>query len=403
MRFLDRLLGPPTLESLVRAATRSLKQRGADRIEFDAARQELAIQRGGASSRLYLGNLLAEYQKAPRRERPAVLERFLGALFNEEALAAPASYEAVKDRLMPVVRGRAGMAINRMTVERTAEPGRSQMPVFRPLAADIVVALVTDMPDAMAYVNQESLDRWGVSFEQALEDAMLNLRGLPEHGGWTQLAPGVWSGEWGDAYESSRLLLPDLIYRLNVPRPVAMVPFRNALIVASANDGEAVARMVEAARSALGDNGRWVSFELLQLEGNRWVEHEAGDESRDALRWLRLHSTADTYGTQKQLLDAEFAEREVDIFVASVQLLSKGGQDLTSYVVWSDGVDTLLPEGEHVVFTREVDGEMRHAMVPWPLVRARFANLMEATDHEPVRYRVRSIPAWSDIEPLALA
>src|ERR1700733_10109134 len=47
-----------------------------------------------------------------------------------------------------------------------------------------------------------------------------------------EIAPGLYEGQWKDSYESSRILLTDLVYRLSVSgEPVAFIPNRNEFCV----------------------------------------------------------------------------------------------------------------------------------------------------------------------------
>lgn len=82
------------------------------------------------------------------------------------------------------------------------------------------------------------------------------------------------SGKWGDAYEASRILAPDLIHRLGVPEPVALVPFRNALLVTSARNPSGLKLMLQVAQTSLENNQRWLSFEPIRLNGERWTAHD---------------------------------------------------------------------------------------------------------------------------------
>jgi len=266
-----------------------------------------------------------------------------------------------------------------------------------------VVALVVDRPTSMMYVNEETLEKWNVSFETALADALDNLRALPEHGGWNELSPGVWSGEWGDAYESSRLLLPDLIYRLGISNPAAMVPFRGALLVTSAENDAGLDALAQVAHQAAPENNRWLSFRLVRLVDRTWKELEAPAHSRDALRELELQNQGAAYAGQKDLLDEKHESEGVDVFVGSFGLMRKEGAPITSYAVWSDGVDTLLPVADQVAFVHQEGETTKHALLPWGQVLERFGDLMERTDFEPVRYRVRQYPDRALVESLGAA
>jgi len=398
MSFLDRLLGRPTLDSLIRDTTRWLQGQGCTDIQAFPERMEMKASRNGGVHTISLSNLRREYEKVPRGERQALLQKFLASLLVDHAL--PSSYDQARSKLMPVVRSTGGMGIARQATNLPdAQPGAQA--AARPLVADVVVALVIDLPDSMMYVQERSLTDWGVTWEQALQDALDNLRSLPEHGGWSEIAPGVWSGEWGDTYESSRLLLPDLIYRLGIADPVAMAPFRNALLVTSAANGPGIAHLVQIAHNALDAQGRWVSFELLRLQGTTWTRFELSGDAAAQQAQMLVRSQAEDYEGQRQVLEGQHEAQALDLFVASYTLMQKEGGPLTSYSVWSDGVDTLLPQAHSIVMLYRDGEENWHTRLAWSTVFEHFGHLMEPTDHIPARYRVRQFPDRSALQALA--
>lgn len=392
------------MEGLADKVVKLMRSRGMTQIERDLARGEIVATNETGPMRVYLGNLLHDYVRSARRDRPAVIERFIAGMFPAEG-AIPERYDDARGRLMPVVRSKADMGIAALSLRRSAGPDASEIaaasiPAHRPLAADLVIALVCDMPTSMAYVIEQQLAKWGVGFEQALSDALDNLRGLPEHGGWHQLAPGLWSGQWGDSYESSRILLPDLIHRVGVSQPVVFTPFRNALLLASAGDDAAIAAMVKSAELGLEANSRWLSFQPLRLEGRDWVPHAPSGPAAESLRMLNLQNESASYAGQKQLLDALHDTEGSDLFVATYQLMQRGDAPPNSFAVWGDGVDTLLPVPELLAFAYHEGEATRHVVVPWasaePIVRA----LLEPTGHQPTRFRVRGFPDAAALQRL---
>jgi len=391
MAFLDRLLGAPTLDKLARDVTRELHELGAQELSVDLALREMTFRLHGGEMKLYLGNVLHDLRRSRRGARPALLKRFLDGMLAPDN-AIPASYEDARPRLMPVVRRRDDMGIVALsTLGAVEDPAKRFLPATKPLAGDLVVALVCDRPTSMAYVNERELPKWQVTFDQALSDALDNLRGLPEHGGWQQIGQGVWSGEWGDSYDSSRILLPDLIHRVGVRDPVVAVPFRNALMLTSADNGPGIALMAELIEQHLAGAQRWLSFQLLRLENTQWQPH-APLVAIDAWHVLNLRSAVAVNESQKELLDALHARREQDLFVASYQMMARDDLGTLSFSVWAEQVDTLLPRTEFIVFNARGRDAARPLLVPWHEAIEVVGELMEATDHAPERFRVRRFP-----------
>ena len=405
MEFLDRLLGAPTLDKLARDVTRELHELGAQELRIDLALREMTFRLHGGEMKLYLGNVLHDLRRSRRGARPALLKRFLeGMLAPDNAI--PASYEDARPRLMPVVRRRDDMGIVALsTLSAVEDPSKRFLPATKPLTGDLVVALVCDQPTSMAYVNERELPKWQVTFDQALNDALDNLRGLPEHGGWQQIGQGVWSGEWGDSYDSSRILLPDLIHRVGVRDPVVAVPFRNALMLTSAGNEAGIALMAKLIEQHLGGAQRWLSFQLLRLENTQWRPH-APLVAVDAWHVLNLRNAVAVNESQKELLDALHARREQDLFVASYQMMARDDLGTLSFSVWAEQVDTLLPHTEFIVFNARGHDAARPLLVPWHEAIEVVGELMEATDHAPERFRVRRFPdetQFARLKELAIA
>ena len=391
MKFLDKLLGAPTLDKLVRDVTRQLHERGAQDLRVDLAAREMTFRLHGGAMKLFLGNVLHDLRRSPRAARAALLRRFLDGML-APGDATPTRYEDARPRLMPVVRRRGDMGIVALSaLGATDDPARRFLPATRPLAGELVIALVCDEPASMAYVSERELALWQVPFEQVLGDALDNLRELPEHGGWQQIGQGVWSGEWGDSYDSSRILLPDLIHRVGVRDPVVAVPFRNALMLTSAGNEAGIALMARVIGHRLEDSQRWLSFQPLRLEGTQWLPH-APLVAVDAWHLLNLRNTAALAESQKELLDALHARRGLGLAVASCQLMARDDLGTFSFSVWPEGADTLLPRTEFIVFNRRDDDPDGPLLVPWPEATSVVGPLMEPTDHAPERWRVRGFP-----------
>jgi len=396
MSFIDRLLGRPTLDALVRDVSAWLRSNHPGRFEVHKDRLEVVVFRGESPVQVFIGNLLHEYQRVPRSERKSVVSRFMSA-FSGSDDAMPAPYKEAMPMLLPVLRSRAATALTNLDQERLYSEGAKSEPAQQTFLGDIVIGLVVDQPTSMAHVNRDQLAKWGVTFDQALQDALQNLRALPEHGGWQQIELGVWSGEWGDAYESSRILLPDLIHRLGVSDPVAIVPFRNALLVTSATNEAGIQAMLKIVEDTLEENTRWLCFSLLRLVGTTWELAEVPEGAVGKQGDLERYLTAETYAAQKQALDALFEQRGDETFVASYQLMRKGEEPLQSYVVWSEGVHALLPRAECIAMVKPNEEGSEHVMLTWEQVQARFGDLIEPTNLEPERVRVKRFPAWEEV------
>lgn len=393
-------LGRPTLHDVARAASRALAARGATDIAWDEPLEELRYRLDGASGpgMMTVGNLHRDVLGAPRRRRDAVVARFVETVCLVPR-GAPADWASARPRLYPIVRTESDDGIALLTLQRHAAAGRPPAPVAsRPLAGDLVRCLAVDSDNAMQRVTEEQLRQWGVDFDHAMAEALQNLRGLPEHGGWRALAPGLWSGAWGDSYESSRILLPDLIHRLGVPEPVVLMPLRSSLLVASARHEAALAAMAATARALLESQGRWLSVTPLALGADGWTPFVPPPALARAFEDLHCIETASSYDSQQPLLEQHYRHAGVDVFVARATLARRQSDEaLVTYAVWPRGVDTVLPRTRRVALVLPVNPAApgpgdETLMVPWDALWTEAAALLEPTGHRPPRFRTRGFP-----------
>lgn len=393
--FIERFGKKPTMEGLAQAVVQHLHEKGMTETEINLGRNEVLVTSGESRTTLYLGNLFHEYSRAARASRAGIVERFLSGMFVDETI--PNDYAAARPRLLPVVRRTADLGTYSLSTMLNAQASgitepKPLRPAQRTLVGELSVALVCDMPTAMAYITESHLQDWGLGFDQVFNDAVDNLRGLPEHGGWAQAPGGCWLGQWGDSYESSRILIPDLIHRLGIADPVAFVPFREVLYVTSAANAVGLATMAGATKAGLDEHPRWLSFRMYRLQGTEWVEFDPPGEVADTLRELQLHNDAHSYGSQQEMLKAVHEATGRDVFVATFSALTPQGGPTLSYSVWAKDVDTLLPKTDLIALVQGTDDKAQNLLVRWDDVARLAGALMTKTDDAPARYRVQEFP-----------
>ena len=334
----------------------------------------------------------SDYSRAPKAQRQAVLERFARSMLARSS-ANVNEYATAKPRLMPIVRSasetaQAGLQTS-LVAGSTVDP--ADLPVNRPLTGDLTVGLAIDSQDSISRISARQLEKFGVDFDQALQDALLNLRGLPERGGWKQVGTGLWSGEWGDDYESSRLLLPDLIHRLNLADPVACLPTRNALLVTSAGNLPGLTEMARIARRAVESQPRWLSALPYQLLGDRWSVFQPPAECAQLFVEVATIVRAGIYNEQKRILEQLHERDRVDVFVATAMLAKNPAGTLIDATTWTEGVDSLLPETKLLFLVRPA-AQAAALAIPWADAFPLLTELLEKQELTPVRYRARGFP-----------
>jgi hypothetical protein len=125
----------------------------------------------------------------------------------------------------------------------------------------------------------------------------------------------------------------------------------------------------------------------------------AGHPSFQAYRDLELMTLVVDYQDQEPLLNKLKERRGIDVFVASFTAVQKPNGDKISYCVWGNGVDSLLPMAQNVIFIREA-GSPPAAIGSWERVREVVGSLMEQTEYWPPRFRVREFPDDAALEAI---
>lgn len=349
-----------------------------------------------------LENGYRAYCKAPRTQRARVVTAFIQSMTAPEL---PASFAAARASLRPLIRSRATLEYLRLMPGTLPGPNtKPYIDASAPFSADAVMMLACDSERSIQTLSGATLEEWGVSFEQAWTVAVDNLRDMTVSS-FEQVQPGIYLGGWNDSYETSRLLFSDLFYRLPLGgEPVVMAPSRNKLLAASANNRDALIGMLALARTLAEQEGRQVSALMYCFKEGKPVEYLPDDANvADLADGLKKLFLADDYQSQKDQLDKANEASRQDVFVATYILTqSKETGRLRSYGVWSDQVDTLLPEVDLVALrsVHEESGEPEVRVVEWSELRQHVKELQHSEQGYPARYRLQHFPSRELLERL---
>lgn len=404
----------PTAEDVVQRLVGRLHALGASEVVATTEPPMLRYTLQGAQMQTHLVHLLQDLRRLPGAARTAAFDEYVNGVVrrpvNADSPENATDYASVQGRLMPLLRTRADveqhardvMPVSPSLSAAQADARRAgNATPWRPLTGDFVAMLGLDSPTSTARVTQDMLDRWGVSYDTAFDDALQNLRGLPESRGWMEIAPGLWQGGWNDSYDASRVLLPDVIYRSGVRHPVVMVPVRHVLLVADSQDETALALMASASKQLMQEQTRWLSSRPLQLVERAWRPFKVPASLRPVFDELVAIDDVEAYAEQKQWLDQQQGDDPAAPFVGSAKMLRlKDSDRLVSYSVWSSGVVTLLPCTDLVAFSalEQPDEAM---VVPWADVQRIVGHhLVPVEGLHPPRLRVTAFP--DDAEKAAL-
>lgn len=141
---------------------------------------------------------------------------------------SPAPYPLVEDRLMPLLKSEAYVAL----FERYPPALRL---AWRRVSSDLAVTYVIAAADRRTTVTRAMLEAWGIDTEALHQRAVDNLRKqtvhlLAELGG-----PRV-RYEHIDGYDATRILVPDLIVPTEIIDPLVGIPEETVLLVAPSSD-----------------------------------------------------------------------------------------------------------------------------------------------------------------------
>ena len=392
MGLFDFFRSPPSRDAFAQTV---LQQIGQHALASDCRyeREQFRIVSGSNGDHIFnLDNAYRDYCAAPRKQRDHVVQQYL-SIYSSPSM--PSSFAEARASLMPVLRSRQQGEYLRVLAQ--AEPQHAAfVTVSQDLSEDTVIMLAYDTEANMATIGQANLAQWGVTFEQALAVAMDNLRDCTAQR-FVSLGNGLLMGDWNDAYDSSRLLLPDLLYRAcQGGEPLVMVPTRGRFLLASSNNVAGQLAMVALAEQLARDEGRHVSSAMYGVQQGKVVACQPADAGVAAA--LRRHRTiigADLYNQQKVEWERLNASTGEDVFVASCLLIERQSSErVVSVSSWARDVHTLLPRTDVVAIELcDEHGERSgNKMLAWDDAQAIGGGLMEKIDCYPVRYRVRAFP-----------
>ncbi|HEU4776601.1 MAG TPA: DUF1444 family protein [Telluria sp.] len=401
MGFLDFFKSTPSPERFSNIAIDALRAEGYSApIEVDQAEFRLLLGADGKQV-FNLNNFYRDYCRVDKAERKNVVQGYIKSMMVQEM---PKAFADAKAKLLPVLRSRS--MIEYVALAVAGEADTAKLPAAQPFSADAAIMLAYDTEHSMMTLTGSSLSEWNVSFDTALAAAIDNLRDGTVSS-FDQVAPGLYLSTWNDAYDTSRLLFPDVLYQLGVGgEPVAMIPTRNRLMVASANDSAAQLTMINAARLFAEEEGRQLSALMYHYVNGRAVEYQPRDaEVAAKLAELRRKTLAEDYAGQKDMLEKAHEKSGTDVFVASYQIISSRdtGRE-ASFTVWTEDVDTLLPEADLVALVSTAELEDGRSgppkLVAWRDLQATTGAFEQLPDRYPARYKPANFPGKAAREAL---
>ena len=366
---------------------------------FDAATRTLRYRHGGQDYSVNPNNYYLDFAKGDV-DLEAFLQACCAGLLSMQA-PRPQSLEQAAPSLLPVVRDRRYLDMAILMAKVSAAKAKVDIPnfPFRALAGELVVTLGLDTPTATSVVTAIELESWGTSFEAAYTVALANLRARTQ-GSMHEVRPGLYVSRWGDGYDASRLLLPELLKQLTLRgEPVVSVPSRNLLVVAGSDDPPALAALAQLAAKVLGEETRPLSADVLHFHAQGWREAAASVSQQPRLLRARQLLLQRDYNQQAELLNQLNQAQGKDLFVASYKLAeSSDDKPYRNITQVTEGVGlTLLPKADELAFLTRTQ---EFLLVPWTEAEAVLGAALKRLAIHPVRYRHQGFPNAAQLELL---
>ncbi|RSM76060.1 DUF1444 domain-containing protein [Kibdelosporangium aridum] len=296
----------------------------------------------GAHS-IFLGNLFAEVKHLSPAERKEAVRQFVAAMFAQPD--EPESWEAAAPRLRPVLRtasyAQAGQ-VGGITV------------ASRPALRHLVEMIVIDHEHRMSLVNSDSLDEWGVTFDEAYRRGAQNLMVEGTH--LARLDNGVFAVASEDTYESSRLVVPGWLAGLGEEvgiQPVAVVPSRDMMLIADERDEAAVLWMLDEGLKIFADHPRWLSPVPYKADEDGDIvawQPVQGSMAHAAVRLAERTLETFEYREQRNRMEKLFRQAGEDLEIADYEVGTGPDGTARSMTTWPQGRDALLPYADDILF-----------------------------------------------------
>jgi hypothetical protein len=320
--------------------------------------------------------------------------------FKQTSGAGPARHLSPKtispDAMLPALRSWWSFAGEALT-DRIFGTESPCAPAVSHVGSDLGVALIGGDTGSASAITGAQLQASGLEADSALALAVDNLK-TRSASAFETPTPGLFVSRWGDGHDAARLLLPDLVAALPVNGdPVAMVPTRDRLLVAGADDRKALAALADTAAAALSATDQPLSAQPLRLRGGQWVDFAGeGEVFAPFLDLMRGQWTRD-YAEQKQLLDQLHAQNGEEVVVASyAPMQNRNTGKPFCLTFWVDGFVNLLPHADSIVLKSATEV----IVAPWRAMTDAVGHRLAPTDHYPIRYRAEVFPSAAELEQL---
>lgn len=356
-------------------------------IRYD--RQRFAIQMEADDSTMFLANIYRDWTTYPDAEQDGALDRAIDYMFE---LDLDESYEAVAEHLLPVIRNRTLMNLDR-PADQDASAYQGATRIF---GEQLVTLAAIDRPNSIRLIGSELLALWGRSLEDVLATATENLRARSPCR-FNAMDGGFYVSVFEDHHDASRLLLPHLFGLLPLKGAPVVTPIaRSCIVVAGRDDPTALAAMARFVENAIQVETRPISFAPMILQDETWSPLEPAPYDPTGLHRLVVHQRLWEYAEQARTLQAHLRAVGRELFASPLEPLAADGRK--TWTRWSQDVSALLPRADTVALT---DAAGRTLARRWEDVEAACGPFQPEPGLYPPRYLAERWPAPAAWDRLA--
>ena len=389
MGLFDGLFGPPKPGKFAGMLAEALHSAG-DTREVDYEPDEFRLvffENGSPAGVTNLANMYSQFCAAERSERDGYMKTIVRAALSHFKVL-PDDFEDASHDIQPKLWTRA--SFEKIRLRQMIDGGQNPNMPAQLIGEHLLAGPVYDLPESIRSLSNDELEAWGVSYYEIMEVARRNLEETDL--AFASVGESLYASLTGDSYDASRILLIDLIRKMEVDGDhIAMIPNRDSLLITGSDDEDGLKMMLDLADEQIQQPYSMIGTPL-RLEGEEWVDWNPGASHPlyNRFRAMELKWFHAEYTDQKSLMDAINEQQHEDQFVANFSAVETESGELFSYCVWSEGVDTLLPKTDRIMFFREGDDVVADAA--WDDVAAIVGNVIEPTEDYPSRFCVNTFP-----------
>jgi hypothetical protein len=390
-----------------------LRSDGVTRAQFDGEHFAIRIfdGHGTVKTSIMLEKAFAEFMETAADQRNEVIYRYIAAA-RTAGSSLPTTLRRASYNILPRVAPRFVLEemefnahIRGLELSIPAASNSFSTVPHIAISRDHCLTAVYDFPTHVVTLQCKSLLDWGTSFEDVLEIGMRNLTKISEEP-FEELCEGLYVSPYSDNHDASRILLTDKIRsecRVKGEH-VALLLNRDTLLIADSSIPAALQAAASVASTTMQEPRPYSALPLV-LDGNVWHDFQLNEfhPAYDDFSHMRLFAFADMYKRQKELLESFHERTQQEVFAATCVVLKDPGTDeLFSFGTWTEGVDTLLPESDYIVFVQPSKPENEQT------TRCRFSRALQVVPHllqdtglYPQRYLVRGFPSEKEMRELS--